>query len=214
MAVVSYLSMVAILPALARANLAKIALLARRSSGRATVLPWRDAELGAKAADKIRQVVEADIEGNGRHLSAAAAQPLGGLTQTGSQQPLVWRDARDRLEGAQEVVGTHVCRTRQLGQGVWAIQGGTEPPNAANDCGMVPVRRLDRAVADGGLNDAARHLEGDLFERVVAANRRHRARRQGRVGAQRRHELTRQWEAGASGAVCQTGKDFGVKLER
>ena len=79
---------------------------------------------------------------------------------------------------------------------------------------MVPACRLGRAPSDGGLNDGAGDLEGNLFDRFAASNRPHRARRQRRVGAQWRHGLTRQRDAGASGAMCQTGEDLGVKLER
>ena len=67
---------------------------------------------------------------------------------------------------------------------------------------------------DGGLNDGAGYLEGNLFDRsprataiIARAASAAWTRDGGTAWRAERH-------AGTSRAMCQTGEDFGVKLER
>jgi len=87
-------------------------------------LAWRAAKLRVETADEVRKVIETDVEGDRGDGSAAGGEALGGSAQARSHEPLVRRNARDELEGAQEVIGAHVCFTRKFAEAVGVLQRG------------------------------------------------------------------------------------------
>src|SRR5215472_16920751 len=68
-------------------------------------LPRRDSRGAAECADEVREVAEADLEGDVRDGTGVIREQPRGIAESGAHEVLMGRDARYARERAQEMKG-------------------------------------------------------------------------------------------------------------
>src|SRR5205085_7605873 len=79
-------------------------------------------EFRAEGAVEVRQVPEPALQGEVQHLPRLRGQAHRGLAQAGAKDVLMWRHARDPLEGAEEVIRAEARLPRQVAEGEGVIR--------------------------------------------------------------------------------------------
>src|SRR5262249_38462854 len=132
------------------------------SSCDAAVPAGRHAELRTEGADEVRQVLEADVEGDLGDGGPGGDETVRGLTQTRAQDPLMRCDAGQRLEGTQEMIAAEPGATREVCERLRILETRFQLTQRPGDAAGVSRSPLGSISSSAGrqLYGGAGELEG------------------------------------------------------
>ena len=128
-----------------------------------------------EGADEVREVSEADVEGDVGHSSAVVGEQARGVTQARTHQVLVRGDAEHVREQAQEMERTEARFRGGIVEDDGLVRMGVNPERGFDRTAAIACRRVLRpARAPGlGVDEAAGEQQSDLVDanrvRPVAA---------------------------------------------
>jgi hypothetical protein len=96
--------------------------VAKDLGGTLAVRARTQSELGAEGAVEIRDLAEAAVEGDIENPRGLGGEPKCGAAQAGAHKKLMGRHTGQRLEGAQEMVGTEPGLAGKAGKGKRSIR--------------------------------------------------------------------------------------------
>ena len=182
-------------------------------SGRGAVPTRRHPELRAKAANEVRQVLEAYVEGDLRDGILARQKSLCGLAKARPQQPLMGRNAGHAPEGTQKVVAAQTRDAREVSETVRLCDSRLQVPQHAGNSSRVPRRSPTPWSALGQLNDGPSQLESELLEGARASKRHPGPRSERRQGAKRGKAILAERIASSPRVVHHALEQLGIELK-